>query len=284
MAVIGRANAGKSTLLNALVQERIALVSHKAGATRKRQLVIVMHHNSQIIFIDTPGLDNRRKELNLYMQKETEAAQNGADLVLFVADMADSAQNYARFLEANAHTKHIVALTKMDNFNHSERLAKLAQYQQYSDHFAALVPISATRRAFAALLDEVEKCLPIHEYYFDPDELTDQSIRDICKEMIREQIFQFVSDEVPYEADVIIDRFEESLLIDKIYAKIFVEKSSQKAIVIGAKGAVIKKIGTAARKMIEAFSQKKVYLELSVEVARWSQDKQILKKLGYDTD
>lgn len=281
--MIGRANAGKSTLLNALVQERIALVSRKAGATRKRQLMIVMHRNSQIIFIDTPGLDSRQKELNLYMQKETEAAQNDADLVLFVADMADSAHNYARFLEANAQTKHIVVLTKMDNFNHSERLAKLSQYQQYSDHFAALVPISATRRDFAALLDEVEKCLPIHEYYFDPDELTNQSIRDIYKEMIREQIFQFVSDEVPYEAEAVIDRFEESPAIDRIYAKIFVEKASQKAIVIGAKGAVVKKIGTAARKMMEEFSQKKVYLELSVEVAKWSKDKQILKKLGYDT-
>jgi GTP-binding protein Era len=282
VAVVGRPNAGKSTLVNALVKERIALVSHKAGATRRRQLAIVQSANAQIILIDTPGFDKREKELNKFMQKEIVKSIEEADLALLIIDMADSVSSYINLLEIIGDIPHIIALTKMDNFTHDERLVKLAAFQAYSDRFLAIVPISAKQNDYLALLDEIVKHLPCHDYYYDPEYLTTATIKEIYKEMIREAIFDCFSDELPYSSDVMIDNFEESETIDRISAIVYVEKPSQKAIVIGKDGAGIKRLGISARKIIEAFAQKKIYLKLRVAVLdNWSKDATMLNKLGY---
>ncbi|GHS87938.1 GTPase Era [Campylobacterota bacterium] len=282
MPVIGRPNAGKSTLINAMVNERIALVSQKAGATRKRQNAIVMVGDSQIIFVDTPGLDDRKSALNLYMQKETRTAIEGGDLTLFLADICDPVSNYEKFLNTIKGKPHIAALTKMDNFTHDRRLEKLAEYQKYSTEFLAIVPISAKKGDFKPLLKEIAANLPNHPFYFDPDDLTDTTIREIYKEMIREAVFDNFSDELPYSADVKIESFTEKEVIDTIRAVIYVEKSSQKSIVIGKGGAAIKRVGRAARLAMERFSGKKVYLELQVALLdSWSRSSSLLKKFGY---
>ncbi|GHV09533.1 GTPase Era [Campylobacterota bacterium] len=285
VAVVGRPNAGKSTLINALVSEKIALVSHKAGATRKRQTVIVMHENAQIVLVDTPGFDDREKELNRFMKTEIVKALEECDLTLYIADISDETKNYELFLQRTPNMPHIVVLTKMDIFTHEERLKKLNSYSAFANRFLAIVPISAKKNDFKPLLNEIAAHLPIHEYYFDPDDLTTATIREVCKEMIREAIFDNFSDELPYAADVIVDSYKSQKTLDRITATIVMEKESQKAIVIGKNGAAIKRVGTAARGKIEAFLQKQIFLQLSVSVLdRWSKDKSQLKKLGYETE
>lgn len=284
VAVIGRPNAGKSTLINALVKERIAMVSHKANATRKRQHIILMHGDAQIVLVDTPGLHERERELNKFMLKEAIRAMEECDLALFIADMADSTENYERFLAQAGGKPHILVLSKMDNFTHDQRLARLVAYQPFQEKFRAIVPVSAKGSDFKALLDELAKNLPEGPWYFDPEDLTTQTTREVYREMIREALFEGLSDELPYEADVTIDKFEEKKKIDVITASIIVERESQKGIVIGKEGSAIKRIGRSARAMMEHFSGRQVFLDLSVRaVPGWSKDKKFLKKLGYDT-
>lgn len=285
VAVIGRPNAGKSTLINALVNERIAMVSHKANATRKRQHIILMHGNTQIVLVDTPGLHERERELNKFMLKEAIRAMEECDLALFIADMADTTENYEKFLAQAGNKPHIVVLSKMDNFTHDQRLAKLIAYQPFQDRFRAIIPVSAKNTDYKSLLSEIAKNLPEGPWYFDPDDLTTQTTREVYREMIREALFDGLSDELPYEADVTIDKFEEKKKVDVITASIIIERDSQKGIVIGKEGAAIKRIGRNAREMMEKFSDRQVFLDLSVRVVPgWSKDKAFLKKLGYDPE
>jgi len=284
VALIGRPNAGKSSLLNWLLGEKIALVSHKAQATRKRMNAIVMHKNAQIIFIDTPGIHEKERLLNKFMLEEALKAIGDCDLILFLSPVTDSVEHYRKFLELNKkNTPHIVVLTKIDQVDNAAILKKIGEFQKYQDRFLELVPVSITKNIGKKdLLDTIIKYLPEHPYYYDPQLLTTQNIRDIYKELIRESLFENLSDEIPYESDVIIEKIEESENLDKIYAMIIVEKSSQKGIIIGNKGSTLKRIGKTARKKIEEFSGKKIYLELFVVVKKgWTKDKKSLEELGY---
>ncbi|MDR2033620.1 MAG: GTPase Era [Helicobacteraceae bacterium] len=282
VALIGRPNAGKSSLINAMIGDRIALTSRKAGATRKRQLAIVMYENAQIIFIDTPGLDKRDGKLNEFMRREALSAIENADLSVFLADMADQTRDYENFLAIAGDKKHIVALTKSDHFNYEQRIKKLAEYQSFSDRFLAIAPISAKKKDFNALLFEIARNLPDHPFYYDPDELTDATMREIYAEMIREAIFDSLSDEAPYACGVEAQSFEEGATLDRISATIFAEKPSHKAMAIGKNGATIKRIGRKARIIMEQFSRKKVFLELKVVLLpNWRKQDSSLAKLGY---
>ncbi len=283
VALIGRPNAGKSTLLNWLLGEKIAMVSHKAQATRKRLYAIVMHKNHQIIFIDTPGLHEKERLLNKFMLEEAIKAIGDCDLILFLAPAKDPLHYYEKFLELAKNRPHIVVLTKIDTVNNAELLQKIAEYQKYQDRFLELVPISVKKNiGKEELLDTIVKYLPSHPYYYDPELLTTENIKDIYKELIREAIFENVSDEIPYESDVIIEKIEESPTLDRVYAMIIVEKSSQKGIIIGKKGSTLKRIGKDARKLMEEFSQKKIYLELYVVVKKgWTKNKKDLEDIGY---
>ncbi len=284
VSVIGRPNAGKSSLLNWLVGEKIAMVSHKANATRKRSNIIVMHKNAQIIFIDTPGLHEKERLLNKFMMDEALKAMGDCDLILFLAPITDSLKDYEAFLEKNKkNTPHILLLTKMDNANKKEIFKKIEAYSKYQDRFKALIPVSikkGTSREY--LLDQIVKELPNHPYLYDTEILTTDTVRDLYKEYIREAIFSNTSEEIPYFADVIIDKVEEDEEIDNIYATIIVDKKSQKGIVIGKDGKTLQRIGHEARKNIERLSGKRVFLKLFVVVKQgWSQDKDFLKKIGY---
>lgn len=285
VAVVGRPNAGKSTLINALVDEKLAMVSHKANATRKRQQIIIMYENTQIVLVDTPGLQSRSGELNRYMLKEATKALEEADLTIFVADMADKTDLYAEFLEQIGNKKHMIVLTKMDNFTHEKRLTKLLEYQQFQDKFLSIIPISSKSSDFGALVKEIASHMPSSPWYYDPEDLTTESVKNIAKEFVRESLFENLSDELPYESEVILDRFVEKKNIVYILATIVVEKESQKGMVIGKGGATIKRIGKTARSKIESFIGTKCFLELTVKVVpNWSTDKNALKKLGYEVD
>ncbi len=284
VALIGRPNAGKSTLLNSILGEKIAMVSQKANATRKRSNAIVMHENNQIIFVDTPGLHQREKALNKFMLDEALKAMGDSDLILYIAPITDSLEHYEKFLELNTKgIKHIVALSKIDQVSQEKLLKKISQYSKYSENFEALIPLSNTKKVgYKDLLDTIAKHLPISPYLFDPDDLTSELVRDIYAGFIREAIFQNISDEVPYESDVLIEKIEENLSVDVVYATIITEKESQKGIIIGKNGSTIKRVGKYAREKIESLSGKKTFLNLEVSVKKgWSKDKIALEKVGY---
>jgi GTP-binding protein Era len=285
VSAIGRPNAGKSSLLNWLVGEKINMVSHKANATRKRSNTIVMHDENQIIFVDTPGLHKQEKLINQFMLEEALKAMGDCDIILFLAPVTDKISHYEKFLELNTKkTKHILLLTKTDFVTATEVHIKMQEYKQYANDYEKLIPISIKKGTKQELiLDEIIQYLPKSPYLYDTEILTDTHLREIYKEFIRESIFDNISDEIPYEADVIIDKVQEKPNVEVIKATIIVEKSTQKGMIIGKGGEAIKRIGLNARKKIEKISQKKVYLELFVSVKRgWSKNKTSLKELGYD--
>jgi len=287
VSVVGRPNAGKSSLLNWLVGEKIAMVSHKANATRKRSNIIVMHKEHQIIFVDTPGIHETEKLLNKFMLDEALKAMGDCDLILFLAPITDSLKYYEDFLEKNRqNTKHILLLTKIDFINNDELIQKLKEYEKYSNKYEAIIPVSikkATKKA--DILDELIKYLPQHPYLFDPELMTTQNLRDIYKEFIREAIFENISDEIPYETDVIVNKVEEKPNVDVIKATIVVQKDTQKGMIIGKGATAIKRIGKGARVKIEKLTSKKCFLELFVSVKKnWTKNKEALKSLGYKID
>ena len=287
VSVVGRPNAGKSSLLNWLVGEKIAMVSHKANATRKRANIIVMHNEDQIVFVDTPGLHETEKLLNQFMLDEALKAMGDCDLILFLAPVTDKLTHYESFLEKNTkNTKHVLLLTKIDNVSNDEVLAKMKEYEKYSDRYESIIPISIKKATtHADILDDVVKHLPEHPYLFDPEIMTTEHLRDIYKEFIRESIFENISDEIPYETDVLINKVEEKPHIDVIKATIIVQKSTQKGMIIGKGATAIKRIGKDARAKIEKLTGKKCYLELFVSIKKgWTKDKKGLKSLGYDLD
>jgi GTP-binding protein Era len=285
VSLIGRPNAGKSTLMNSLLGEKIAMVSQKANATRKRSNAIVMHGDTQIIFVDTPGLHEKEKILNQYMLDEALKAMGDCDLIVYLAPVTDNLEHYERFLALNkGRVKHIIALSKIDQVSQEKLLKKIGQYNKYSDYFEALIPVAIPKKVgHKDLLDTIAKHLPESPYLYDPEDLTSEYLRDIYAGFIREAIFENISDEVPYESDVLIDSIEEDEGIDRIYATIIIEKESQKGIIIGKKGEAIKRIGKSARQKIERLSGKKAYLNLQVTVKKgWTKDKNFLQEIGYD--
>jgi GTP-binding protein Era len=285
VSTIGRPNAGKSSLLNWLVGEKINMVSHKANATRKRSNTIVMHGDDQIIFVDTPGLHEKEKLINQYMLEEALKAMGDCDLILFLAPVTDKVSHYEDFLEKNKkNTPHILLLTKTDFVSQRELLEKIDEYKKYEDRYESIIPVSIKKgRKQANILDEVVYHLPESPYLFDTEILTTTHLREIYREFIRESVFDNISDEIPYEADVVIDKIEEKPNVEVIKATIIVEKSTQKGMIIGKGGEAIKRIGLNARKKIEQLIDRKVYLELFVSVKKgWSKNKESLKELGYD--
>jgi len=287
VAVVGRPNAGKSTLLNWLVGEKLAMVSKKAQATRKRMNIIVMHDDAQIIFVDTPGIHEKERLLNRFMLQEAVKAIGDCDLVLFLAPAKDRLDHYEKFLELNAKNRpHIVVLTKIDEVSQEKLLKKIAEYRKYQEKFLALIPVSVTKNVGKEqLLDEIVRHLPCSPWLYDPELMTTTNIREIYKELIRESIFDNLSDEIPYETDVIIEKIDEMPHMDRVQATIIAEKKSQKMILVGKGGSTIKRIGRDARLKMEQFAGKKIYLELFVSVkSGWSKNKKTLSEIGYSFD
>lgn len=290
VSVLGRPNAGKSTFLNRLCGIDLALVSHKANATRKRMNFIIQHRckngeNAQIVFVDTPGIHHQEKLLNQFMLQEALKAMGDCDFSLFLSPASDGLKYYIQFLElSNFQKPHILLLTKCDKVSRSDLLQKIQEYQIYEKYFLSLFPIKCKKSFdFSPILEKISSFLPYSPFLYDEEILTTNHMREIYKEAIRESLFENLSDEIPYESDVVIEKFEETPTINRVFAKILVEKESQKAVVIGKNASNIKRIGRFARLKLENLEQKKIFLKLDVFIQKkWSKTKEGLKKIGYD--
>ncbi len=289
VAVLGRPNVGKSTLVNALVGQKISIVAPRPQTTRHRVLGVVSNPASQIVLIDTPGLHAAgKKAINRYLNRAARGAASEAQVNLIVLDgLAFDAERDGEALRVakQSGVPMIIAINKIDEINSKDRLLPLIDRIQtdYSPH--TIVPISALKKnGLEQLMRVLESLMPIAPPTFDLDAVTDRSQRFLAAEMIREQLMRQLREEVPYSATVEIESFETSDVgLTEIHAVIWIERDSQKAIVIGKGGEQLKKIGTAARKSIETMVETKVFLKLWVRVREgWSDDEAALRKFGYE--
>ena len=286
VALIGRPNAGKSTLLNFLVGEKIAAVSNKPQTTRHKIQGIVTLDAGQIVFIDTPGVHKPGFLLNRRMMAAVHDAILSVDAVVLLRDASVSTGNGDKFvldLVKQSEKPAILVLNKIDKIKDKNELLPLIEYYSKEYDFAEIIPISALKgEAIENLLEQIVKHLPPGAPIFAADELTDQSMRTIVAEMVREKILQTTGEEIPYVTAVVTEKYDESdPQITDIYCAIYVERSSQKGIIIGKGGAKLKAIGTAARADIEHLLGKKVFLKLFVKVAPdWRNRGQNLDEIG----
>ena len=288
-AVVGRPNVGKSTLINALLRQKIAAVSEKPQTTRLNQLGILTENDTQIVFVDTPGIHDPVHALGQAMNTEAQAALDDADVIVWVVDGADRPHDEDRHIaEILRERKNVIqALNKIDLIDTPEMLDKMrAKYQKMVPQ-AQQVMISALQGAgFDTLKETIIKALPIGMPFYPEEQVTDIYERDIAADLIREAALAHLHDEVPHAIAIRIDGYEEREEIGALVtATIFVERESQKGIVVGKGGSMIKQIGTSARGAIEAMSGRKVYLDLRVKVKKnWRSDPVFLRQMGYSPD
>ncbi len=286
VGLIGRPNAGKSTLLNRLVGEKIAAVSNKPQTTRHRIKGIVSRDDGQIVFIDTPGVHKPGHLLNRRMMSAVHDAILSVDLLVLMRDASVSTGNGDRFvleLVKQAEKSAILVLNKIDKIKEKGTLLPLIEFYSKEYEFAEIVPVSALKGdAIDNLLDQIVKHLPAGEPIFGEDELTDEPLRSIVAEMVREKILMSTGEEIPYVTAVVTEVFDESdPTMTTIFCAIYVERSSQKKIIIGKQGARIKDIGTRARMDIETLVGKKVFLKLFVKVVEdWRNRERDLDEIG----
>ena len=286
ITIIGRPNVGKSTLLNALTGEKIAIVSNKPQTTRGKILTILTDDDSQIIFVDTPGVHSPRTKLGEYMNKVVTDSLDGVDAVLFVTEAGQKLMNNEKEILNNLFDKKIpviLIINKADSLSNKEDLlAQIADASQYAS-FKAIVPISALRKdGTKRVLDEIKALLPFGPMYYPEDMITDQTEREIVAEIIREKMLRLLDKEVPHGTAVEIESMKEGESLTKIGAVIYCEKASHKGIIIGKGGEMLKRIGSHARSDIEKLLDKKVFLELWVKVKEdWRNSNFLLKEFGY---
>jgi GTP-binding protein era len=284
VSIIGRTNAGKSSFLNALLNEKIAIVSHKQNATRRKINGIVMNGEDQIIFTDTPGLHESNKAINQLLINQAIKSMGDCDLIVFLAPIHDDTSDYEKFLALNPEKPHILVLTKVDESSNAKVLEKITKYQKFQDKFAALLTFSTKQPTYKKpLLDEICKLLPEHEYFYDSEFLTLTNEKEIFREFILEAIYENLSDEIPYLSDAIIKSVKEKTGITEIYASIITERDIHKSMIIGKNGETIKRIGIFARKLIQNLTNTKVFLKLDVVVKKgWSKEEKSLNQIiGY---
>jgi GTPase len=285
-ALIGRPNAGKSTLLNKLVGEKIAAVSNKPQTTRHRIQGIITRPEGQIVLVDTPGVHKPGYLLNRRMMATVHDALIDVDLVLIIRDATVSTGNGDKFvldLIKQAGKPAILLLNKTDRIQDKSALLPLMEWYSKEYDWKTIVPISALKGdMIEVLIKEIIKNLPEGEPLFDEDELTDQPLRTLVAEIVREKILHLTGDEIPYVTAVITEKFdEESDTLTRIHCAIFVERPSQKKIIIGRRGERLKEIGTKARKDIEHLLNRHIYLELFVKVEEgWRDSGRTLDELG----
>ena len=286
-AIVGRPNVGKSTLTNGLIGEKIAIMSDRPQTTRNKIMCILNTDNAQIMFLDTPGIHKPHHKLGEYMVRTAESTLKEVDVILFVIDVSEkrgAGENYILELLEKVKTPVILVANKIDKLQDKSKLFNIINEYSALYNFAAVVPVSALEdNEFPGLVAEITKHLPEGPDYFPDDMITDQPERVIAGEMIREKVLLSTRDEVPHSIAVEVDEFKVRDNDDVyIRATIFVERDSQKGIVIGAKGSLLKKIGQQARKDIEALLGCKVFLELWVKVkADWRNKDKALKQFGY---
>jgi len=292
VCILGRPNAGKSTLLNALVGQKLAIISPKPQTTRNR-IQGVVHvpkrkgkGGGQIVLIDTPGVHKPDSSLGRKMMVEVRDALEGCDLVLVIMDVTrklDPRDEFALDLLRRAGTKAFLILNKVDLIREKSKLLPIIeQYRKLYD-FAEVIPISALkRRGLEVLLDHVLSALPAGPAYFPEDQITDQPARFMSAEIIREQVLLNTSEEIPYATTVVVDSFEEGARLTRIAATIYCERAGQKGILVGKGGQMLKKIGTSARIQIERMVGTKVFLELYVKAEPgWRDSRRFVDELDW---
>ncbi len=283
--IIGNPNVGKSTLMNELVGERISIITSKAQTTRHRIMGIVSGENFQIVYSDTPGIIKPDYQLQAQMMKFVSTALTDADIILYVTDVVEKAGKNMLYLDKiqQSHAPVIVAINKID-LGKQEMINALVESWKQILPKAEVIPVSALYKTNTGFLFErIIRLLPEGPPYYPKDTLTDKSQRFFVSEIIREKILKYYSKEIPYSASVVVESFKEEETIIRIRAVIYVLRDSQKGIIIGHQGKALKKTGTDARKDIEAFLGKKVYLELFVKVRKdWRNKTRILHDLGFE--
>jgi GTPase len=285
VAIVGRPNAGKSTLLNRLAGQKIAIVTSKPQTTRNRIQGIVTKSEGQIVFIDTPGLHTPDSALGRQMMREVAAAVEGIDVLLVMADASRGMPEKDDLLFEKAKRfagKTILALNKVDRIEKSKLLPLIEAFRKQFE-FSAIVPISALKGSGVnELSNEILRMLPEGEPYFPEDQVTDQPERFLAAEIVREKGIQAMHHELPYAIAVHVDKFEELQRLTRVEATMYVERDTQKKILIGQKGAMLKKIGTEARKELEELLGTKVYLGLFVKVVpNWRESPQRVRELDW---
>jgi GTPase len=281
--IFGRPNSGKSTLLNALVGEKLSIVTSKVQTTRQRIKGIVNEPGYQIVFSDTPGIIEPRYKLHEKMMEAVKSALEDADVALLLADICDDFNaNIALFRELNLRVPAILLLNKTDLVKPDEVIARTARYQSIN-FIKKILPVSALlKHNIDNVIKTVLEYLPQAPSYYPENGLTDRPIRFFISEIIREKIFELLAEEIPYHTAVIVSAFQEKETLTKITAEIIVTRESQKAIMLGEKGKMIKEVGSRARKDIEEFIGRKIFLELFVKVRnRWRDNNNFLKEYGY---
>ena len=286
VSIVGRPNAGKSTLLNALVGTKLAIVSEKPQTTRTSIQGVLNLPETQVIFLDTPGIHKSDSTFNRRMMETVHDALHDRDLILYLADatlLFDEEEAQALDAVRRAETPTFLLLNKIDLVKDKSSLLPLIERFRSAMKFAEVFPVSA---AHGDGLDELKaaivRYLPEGPEYFPPDHITDQPERFLAGEIIREKILHETRQEVPHSAAVLIERWQEEEKLLRILATVYVEKDGQKAIVIGAKGAMLKKIGTAARTELESVFGRRIFLELFVKVRpHWRDDAAFLNELDW---
>ncbi len=288
VAVIGRPNAGKSTLLNHLLGQKVLIMSDKPQTTRNRIQCILTEERGQIIFLDTPGVHKPKHKLGEYMAGATKDSIREVDIILYMVDTSAAygpGEEFVLEMIKQSSTPCVLALNKLDLLTKEQLIQSIKKYSELAD-FLAVVPISAksgenTEELLKVLYDQI----PEGPLYYPADEVTDQPERFIMAELIREKVLDLTRDEVPHSIAVIIEEVAEKRSLVKIRAQIIVERDSQKGIIIGQKGQMLKEIGSLARLDIETLLGSKVFLELFVKLKKdWRNKPDSLKEFGYNQD
>ncbi len=281
--IFGKPNVGKSTLMNALVGERLSAITNKAQTTRHRIKGICTTPEYQIVFSDTPGILDPHYKLHESMVSEINQALEDADIILYILELGEKSIDekiYRLAIEKNLPV--IIVLNKVDNGQQDQVIASIENLKA-SYPSSQVIPVSALHRFnLQSLMNQILDVLPVHPAYYPEDELTDRNYRFFVSEIIREKILELYQKEVPYSVEVVVDAFKEEETIVKISVWIFVARETQKIIILGKGGSAIKQLGIRARKEIEEFLGKKVFLELSVKVEKdWRDNEQSLRRFGY---
>lgn len=286
-AIIGRPNVGKSTLLNCILGQKIVITTDKAQTTRKRIKGIYTTKQGQIVFIDTPGVHKPLNKLGEFLLDEAKIAVPDADLILFLVDGSEPAGKGDKWIAQNILKTNIPVIIVMNKVDKVKKLGKidenLISYKTLFEKNYPVVKISAkTGRNIDTLIKNIYKELPEGDYLYPEDVVTEETMRDVTEEIVREKILLNTSDEIPHSVAVKVENYFEQEDIDKIYATIFCEQKSQKGILIGKGGSLLKKIGTEARLELEKITEKKVFLSLEVKVEKdWRKKQNALNNFGY---
>ena len=282
VSIIGKPNVGKSTLMNQLVGERLSIITSKAQTTRHRIMGIISGDDFQIVYSDTPGILKPEYELHQSMMKFVSASMEDADIILFVTDLYDKYDEALLRRLKSAKQLVVLILNKIDLAKGSQVEDKLAYWHEAFTPAHTLTISALTGENVPELLELILTSLPEHPAYFPKDELTDKPEKFFVEEIIREKIFLNYKQEIPYSTQVVVESFKEDEKIIRIRAEIYVERRSQKGILIGKGGAALKKVGIAARQDLETFFQKQVHLETFVKVADdWRKKERQIKNFGY---